>query len=161
MNTIRGVPYSRLCKVPGCRRPGQHLGSYFVGTNFPRRRDTCDMHHNMNYGINGWDYKIYRKCYCENIDGRLGFKCTSTILNPAVQIDADHWDGNHDNNDPSNIVSLCKNCHAIKTNLFKDYLSVEQKEDIGWVIPDLKTLKKMLRQSESILRQSESIPIAV
>ena len=36
----------------------------------------------------------YKKNYCENKDGRLGFKCTSTIMDPC-QIDMDHKDGNN------------------------------------------------------------------
>ena len=56
----------------------------------------------------------HRKTYCENIDGRLGFKCTTTILMLA-QLDGDHIDGNPSNNDPSNIQTLCSCCHTYKT----------------------------------------------
>jgi 5-methylcytosine-specific restriction endonuclease McrA len=27
----------------------------------------------------------------------------------------DHIDGNHSNNDPANLQTLCKNCHSLKT----------------------------------------------
>lgn len=31
------------------------------------------------------------------------------------QMDVDHIDGNHDNNDPANLQSLCACCHRLKT----------------------------------------------
>lgn len=33
----------------------------------------------------------------------------------AMQLDIDHIDGNHDNNDPSNLQIICANCHRLKT----------------------------------------------
>ena len=32
-----------------------------------------------------------------------------------VQLDVDHIDGDHSNNDPSNLQTLCANCHRLKT----------------------------------------------
>jgi hypothetical protein len=112
----------------------------------------------MQYGLMNWDYKIFRKNYCENKDGRLGFKCTSTIIDPAWQLDADHIDGTpnnlgeitvtytdgtvkkydskyfkkqvypklfgknlHTEMTASNIQTLCKCCHVIKSRDSKDY----------------------------------------
>tara|TARA_Y100001973_G_scaffold96611_1_gene151574 strand:- start:1364 stop:1801 length:438 start_codon:yes stop_codon:yes gene_type:complete len=103
------------CITPGCTRPGQHTGSYSVKTGLPRFRKTCTKCHSLNYGLNGWDYKQYRKDYCENIDGRLGHVCTTTIINPEWELDADHIDGNHANNAPENIQTLCACCHRVKT----------------------------------------------
>jgi 5-methylcytosine-specific restriction endonuclease McrA len=31
------------------------------------------------------------------------------------QLDAHHVDGNHENNDPTNIQTLCANCHRLVT----------------------------------------------
>jgi hypothetical protein len=62
-------------------------------------------------------YRQYRKDYCENIDGRLGYVCTTTILWDG-QLDSDHIDENPSHNDPSNIQTLCKCCHAYKGNVF-------------------------------------------
>ena len=73
----------RMCSVSDCDRKGQHLGTYYktgVRRGQPRRRDKCGKHHFIQYKINDWEYKVYRKDYCENIDGRLGFKCTTTII---------------------------------------------------------------------------------
>jgi hypothetical protein len=39
------------------------------------------------------------------------------------QLDIDHIDGNHKNNDSSNIQVLCANCHRLKTYINKDYLT--------------------------------------
>ena len=49
----------------------------------------------MEYDLNGWSYKKYRLEYCENIDGRLGFKCTTTIIDTAYQLEVDHIDENY------------------------------------------------------------------
>lgn len=66
-------------------------------------------------------YRQFRKDYCENIDGRLdGNPCTTTIILLA-QLDVDHIDGNPDNNDESNLQTLCKCCHTYKTLTNKDY----------------------------------------
>ena len=60
-------------------------------------------------------YKKYRKRYCENVDGRLGNMCTATIIDYEYQLEVDHIDDNHDNNNPNNLQTLCANCHRIKT----------------------------------------------
>ncbi len=63
-------------------------------------------------------YRKHRKDYCENIDGRLGFgKCTTTVVWDG-QLDVDHKDEDPSNNDSSNLQTLCKCCHAIKSNEF-------------------------------------------
>ena len=62
-------------------------------------------------------YRRYRKDYCENRDGRLGFKCTTTIVWDG-QLDVDHKDEDPSNNRPSNLQTLCKCCHAYKGNEF-------------------------------------------
>ena len=65
-------------------------------------------------------YLKYRKDHCENTDGRLGFVCQALIVNDC-QLDVDHIDGNSENNDPINLQTLCKNCHSVKTLMYKDY----------------------------------------
>jgi 5-methylcytosine-specific restriction endonuclease McrA len=39
----------------------------------------------------------------------------------SCQLDVDHIDGDHDNNDPENLQTLCANCHRLKTQIQKDY----------------------------------------
>ena len=58
----------------------------------------------------------HKKDYCENIDGRLGFKCTATIID-GCQLELDHIDGDRWNNVPENVQTLCRNCHGEKTML--------------------------------------------
>ena len=76
-------------------------------------------------------YKKYRKVYCENgkgeLAGWLGFTCTTKIVAPHLQLDVDHLDGNSDNNDENNLMTLCKCCHSIKTNMFMDYATAGRK----------------------------------
>lgn len=79
-------------------------------------------------------YLKYRKDYCENIDGRLGFTCTYTApskeqleamsnveLTFKGWLQVDHIDGNHTNNKEENLQTLCACCHTIKTAIYKDY----------------------------------------
>lgn len=119
---MKHIEENRICEDHGCTKLGQHMGLYRIDGTVVRRAK-CHMHHSIKYGINGWGYKKYRKDYCENIDGRLGFKCTTTIVDPEWQLDADHIDGDPSNNVPENIQTLCKCCHPIKTKDSKDYLT--------------------------------------
>ena len=115
----------RTCHEEGCTRTGRKVrkridGSYILGK-------FCNKHHQMMYNINGWSYKQYRKDYCENTDGRLGFVCTSTIIDPEWQLDADHINGIPSDDRPDNIQTLCKCCHSIKTRDNQDYLTEGRK----------------------------------
>lgn len=62
-------------------------------------------------------YRKYREDYCENQDGRLGFHCTTSIIWDGM-LDVDHKDEDPTNNRPENLQTLCKCCHAYKTNMF-------------------------------------------
>ena len=84
-------------------------------------------------------YRKYRKDYCENQDGRLGFVCQAVfpsedVLNSlgieygvAPHFDVDHIDGNPRNNKPENLQTLCKCCHSVKNLINKDYKSAGRK----------------------------------
>jgi hypothetical protein len=74
-------------------------------------------------------YLKYRKTYCENIDGRLGFVCTTSIVWNGM-LDVDHIDGNPFHNSESNLQTLCKCCHSYKTNKSKDFLTPGRKSKI-------------------------------
>ena len=71
-------------------------------------------------------YRKHRKNYCENIDSRLGFKCTTTVVWDGM-LDVDHKNGRPDDNRPQNLQTLCKCCHAYKTNVKKDYATPGRK----------------------------------
>ena len=54
---------------------------------------------------------VHRKSYCEH--------CNFQPVHIS-QLDVDHIDGNRNNNDPSNLQTLCANCHRLKTHLHGD-----------------------------------------
>jgi len=57
------------------------------------------------------DYRKFKKDHCEYCKFKPIDKC---------QLDVDHIDGDHGNNDPSNFQTLCANCHRLKTKLNKE-----------------------------------------
>lgn len=101
------------CVVLGCGKPASYVKKNQDGTK--KYRNTCSKHHKMNI-------KMTKKDYCENKDGRLGFKCTTTVLGP-YQLQLDHIDGNRYNDNPSNHQTLCACCHAYKTHIEKNHLT--------------------------------------
>ena len=57
---------------------------------------------------------------CSNLNARLGFPCMTDFSkklpgDTITYTEIDHIDGNHYNNDPSNLQELCKNCHLRKS----------------------------------------------
>lgn len=50
-----------------------------------------------------------------NVCERCGF-----VPEHVSQLDVDHIDGNRQNGDPSNLQTLCANCHRLKTHLSRD-----------------------------------------
>jgi hypothetical protein len=124
------------CNVPGCGKNAQLISSLAkwkfrksirIAEKYNCEGYVCQKHHSIHYGIGGWDYKIHRKDYCENIDGRIGFKCTTTIVDPEWQLDADHISGDPSDCSAENIQTLCKCCHAIKTRDARDYMTPGRK----------------------------------
>lgn len=71
-------------------------------------------------------YKRWKKNYCENLDGRLGYVCTSTIK-ISTQLELDHIDGNPSNNVYENFQTLCSCCHVYKTIINEDHKSPGRK----------------------------------
>lgn len=45
------------------------------------------------------------------------------------QLQVDHIDGNHSNNERTNLQVLCANCHALKTKLSGDHVSRRNKNN--------------------------------
>lgn len=58
-----------------------------------------------------YPYAVHKKEQCE----KCGFNPVHTS-----QLDVDHIDGDRWNNDPSNLQTLCANCHRLKTHLSGD-----------------------------------------
>lgn len=57
-------------------------------------------------------YLMYKKEFCAY--------CKFIPVHPC-QLDVDHIDGNHNNNDESNLQTLCANCHRLKSLVNKDF----------------------------------------
>jgi hypothetical protein len=118
------------CQTPWCRKPA-HLIQDMQGGWANWRKWCSSCHTTRTAKKNGFStateftnskhpYRKYRKDYCENIDRRLGFKCTTTIAWDGM-LDVDHKNGDPTDNRPRNLQTLCKCCHAYKTNVMKDY----------------------------------------
>lgn len=92
---------SRRCKqnANGIRNRGKRSINFF------------DLHSKSQIGK--YIYRKYKKDCCE----KCGF-----IPIHKCQLDVDHVDGNHKNNNPDNLQTLCANCHRLKTFLNKDYI---------------------------------------
>lgn len=84
------------------------LKKNIVRTNKVRLRNKTRMK------LRKYPWAEHKKDYCEN----CGF-----IALHSCQLDIDHIDGNHNNNDSSNYKTLCANCHRLKTYICKDWES--------------------------------------
>lgn len=108
----KGLP---KCVVSSCNQPGQNTGNRRKDGSIHYRAQ-CSGHHAMRYSLEG-SYRIYKKDYCENIDGRLGFKCTTTVIDQCM-LDVDHINHVHEDNSQRNLQTLCSCCHNYKTRYF-------------------------------------------
>ncbi len=117
-----------ICRVDGCK---SHISEY----NGPGSNTTCRKHQLLlrEYGGNArldrmWTF--HKKDVCE------GDKCGhDPMTNVRIQdlpyderrivsrmlLHVDHIDGDKSNNDPSNLQTLCMDCHEVKTLREGDY----------------------------------------
>ena len=124
INTLFGleiIDTAPRCSEMGCHNPADNAGN-------GRWHIRCSKHHRALYqNKNGYnDYKGHKKEYCENLDGRLSFKCTTTILIPD-QLEVDHIDGDKSNDNPLNFQTLCSCCHRYKTKINGDRGPLEKR----------------------------------
>lgn len=61
--------------------------------------------------ISAKSYRKNKKLYCE--------QCKFIAIH-SCQLDVDHIDGNHTNDEESNLQTLCSNCHRLKTFINKE-----------------------------------------
>ena len=95
----------------------QYTRSVLEGTAKRKGFDTITEYLNSKH-----PYRYARKDFCENKDGRLGFKCKTGKMPNGFKghLDVDHIDGNPANNAPENLQTLCSCCHDYKTWLSGD-----------------------------------------
>lgn len=85
-------------------RPRCLCGNLVASKGAGKYRKTCYKCHMTG--------KRFKLDHCE----RCGF-----IPEDLVQLDIDHINGDRTNNDPSNLQTLCANCHRLKTKAFDDW----------------------------------------
>jgi len=88
-----------ILECPNCKRK-------FKQTRKDEKYCTLKCQENMNH-----KYRKYKEDKCK--------LCGFIPINPC-QLDVDHIDGNHNNNDPDNLQTLCANCHRLKTYISKE-----------------------------------------
>lgn len=95
---------NNLCKPNGYKRNGDRTYYKLCSPHLKYKYDS-------SYRLNVYDGYIKKeRCdYC-------GFKCLH-----SCQLDIDHIDGNHENNELSNLQTLCANCHRLKTYVNRDW----------------------------------------
>jgi hypothetical protein len=105
-------------------------GNYSRGGSIERRLCSCgnltmnkgrDAKGNIKYGSKCSKCRTFgrrtKKDHCE----MCGF-----VAKDPVQLDVDHIDRNSSNNDPSNLQTLCANCHRLKSKLNNDWTPREE-----------------------------------
>ena len=72
----------------------------------------------------------FRQNKCSNVNGKLGFKCSTNfkLIPEGIYItETDHINGDDSNNKLSNLQELCVTCHKIKSQIFGDLLGNKRK----------------------------------
>ena len=106
-----------ICEYKNCNKEvGNRKGKRFCSRNCKQKncqaKDPKRQKKYENFVKGLRPYIKYRKNKCEN----CGF-----IPLHICQLDVDHIDGNHNNNEINNLQTLCANCHRLKTQLNKDW----------------------------------------
>ena len=98
--------------------------------------------HNGNSSISGTErdlsYKNARKdrcehpdcnCYDELVENTNKFSKPIREIHYQLILQVDHKDGDRENMNPDNLITLCPNRHSIKTMRNEDYLNNYTKEE--------------------------------
>jgi 5-methylcytosine-specific restriction endonuclease McrA len=107
----KSQPPRGICIECG-NRPQMAAG---MQNGFQRWKKRCVRCHRRRYEMNpGGGKGAHRR--------HVGLECEScgfVALHPC-QLDVDHKDGDHSNNSPANLQTLCANCHRLKTMLNRE-----------------------------------------
>lgn len=113
------------CVNPGCTRNVQVRA--WANWSFKTECGTCyKARVTGKFGKAMEGITIHKKDYCENSDSHLGWKCpvdkkSWLELGMLNALDLEHYDGDHDNNNPENVKTICKLCHGKKSMIFNDF----------------------------------------
>lgn len=102
------------------KNPQRHKGKGIYGKE-------CDLCHRKRYKQVIGQQARNRNKFRESVEDkcvRCGF-----VPEHMCQLDVDHIDGDHSNNDKDNLQTLCANCHRLKTFTNKDGPYKLSKED--------------------------------
>jgi hypothetical protein len=103
-------------KCPSCETGFREIQKLKSGNESLRATCQWCRKKNTHYRFAGKKkYKRFKKDSCE---------ICFFIPVHSGQLDVDHIDGNNKNNESKNLMTLCANCHRLKTIEKKDYLRV-------------------------------------
>lgn len=120
-----GPNFVPTCINYGCGSPVTYCSKDQKGNK--RWRIHCSHCQGASYGR--WEHRAgvtpFKTGRCSNVDGHLTFKCaTKWKLIPQWakgMTEVDHKNGNHMDNNPSNLDELCVHCHKLKGQLNGDF----------------------------------------
>ena len=93
------------CRIPDCDKPAAKVAKK-SRLGYSLYAKYCNKHKKHHHNTK-FTYRTYKGDEC--------VKCGFTAEH-HTQLDVDHIDGNHGNNAPVNLQTLCKNCHSLKTH---------------------------------------------
>lgn len=104
-----------MFKIRNCKNCGEEFShrannAKFCSINCNQAYCDAKPHRQYKKKLRKSPYIIHKKDKCEH--------CGFIPLHPC-QLDVDHIDENHLNNDSSNLQTLCANCHRLKSLLNK------------------------------------------
>ncbi len=139
--------YRPKCINHGCNNPVAVLRGTIGVFKGREIRTVCSQCHLSSYSNKPLKagVTLHKKDYCENRNGELGFICTSTIHSSA-NLELDHIDGNHFNNIPSNVQTLCQICHTEKSKRRGDFKQSPREKRLQGIPP----LNAFLRDPDSV-----------
>ena len=95
-----------------------------------------------------YEYRQHKKCSCE----KCGF-----VPKHQCQLDVDHIDGNHDNNDEDNLQTLCSNCHRLKSWEDANKKVTKRKKLVANYLLEQEEFKKSLQKTIRFRRSLKGI----